>query len=82
MKAHPKFQDGNGEKVTKQQRDRKEISSRDVGREKGEMRRGFINHQPGDWQPQSSKQPYEKCCAEKPRDLSMWAFQNQQAWME
>ena len=51
MKAHPKFQDGNGEKVTKQQRDRKEISSRDVGREKGEMRRGFINHQPGDWQP-------------------------------
>lgn len=51
LKAHPKFQDGNGEKVTKQQRDREEISSRDVGREKGEMRRGFINHQPGDWQP-------------------------------
>ena len=42
MNAHPKFRDGNGERVTKQQRDEEEISSKEVGR-------GLINHQPGDW---------------------------------
>lgn len=39
---HTQFQDDNRERVTKQQRDGEEISSREVGR-------GFINHQPGDW---------------------------------